>query len=149
MRPSCVRSNTAPHASSSRTRAGASFAGFLLDASAVTGVIRMQPTRVFGFAAGGPSGGTLTLDLDRVELRDESTFTWSSSGTTSPDPTREIAYHLLPGHNLETQSIQRCRQTLDATVPDHTARHTTGSGYLLLAGGAEVEVTGMDVGLQR
>jgi hypothetical protein len=73
----------------------------------------------------------------------------SVTARSAPDPTREIAYHLLPGHNLETQSIQRCRQTLDATVPDQTARHTTGSGNLLLAGGAEVEVTGMDVGLQR
>jgi hypothetical protein len=60
--------------------------GTNLDASTVTGVIRMQPTRVYGFAAGAPGGGALTINLSRVDLRDQSAFNWSASGTTSPDP---------------------------------------------------------------
>ena len=63
-----------------------SLVGTNVDASTVQGVIRLQPTRVFGYAAGAPAGGVLTIDLNRVSLRNQSAFTWASSGTTPPDP---------------------------------------------------------------
>jgi hypothetical protein len=60
--------------------------GTNLDASTVQGVIRLQPTRVFGYAAGAPVGGVLTIDLNRVSLRSQTAFVWADSGTTPPDP---------------------------------------------------------------
>jgi len=60
--------------------------GQILDATATTDVIRLQPTRLLGSAAGAPAGGTQTLNLTRVDLRLQNTFTWADSGTTPPNP---------------------------------------------------------------
>ncbi|HEX6885144.1 MAG TPA: hypothetical protein VF530_17350 [Planctomycetota bacterium] len=67
-----------------------------LDASTATDVVRMQPTWVFGEAAGAPAGGVLTMDLVRVDLRDQADFTWSDSGTNPPTPTA----FTIEEHNL-------------------------------------------------
>jgi hypothetical protein len=60
--------------------------GTTLDASAPTDVIRMEPTRVYGYANGAISGTTLAMDLNRVGQRPESVFTWTDGGSTPPDP---------------------------------------------------------------
>ena len=50
--------------------------GATMDAS--TGVVREQPTWIFGAAAGAPSGGQLTLSLVSVGLRDQALFNWNA-----------------------------------------------------------------------
>ncbi|MFO0985152.1 MAG: DUF4382 domain-containing protein [Planctomycetota bacterium] len=61
-----------------------SLSGTNVDGS--SGVVREQPTRVLGYAAGAIGGGTLTIDLNRVDLRLAGAFTWSDGGPTPPDP---------------------------------------------------------------
>lgn len=50
--------------------------GANLDATA--GVLREQPTWIFGTAAGAPAGGQLTLALDSVGLRAQTLFNWTA-----------------------------------------------------------------------
>lgn len=69
-----------------RVRVFGDLNGFTLDASAPQAVIRLQPTRVLGFANGAPAGSTLALDVERVAFRDASAFAWSEGGTTPADP---------------------------------------------------------------
>jgi hypothetical protein len=69
-----------------RVRIFGALSGTNLDATAADAVVRLQPTRVLGFAAGAPSAGTLTIDLARVDLRPDTAFTWADGGTTPPDP---------------------------------------------------------------
>ena len=69
-------------------------AGTTMSATSTTSVVRVEPTRVLGFATGAPAGGVLTIDLARVDLRPESAFNWSAGGTTPPDPNQ---FHLQVG----------------------------------------------------
>lgn len=59
--------------------------GTALDASAATGVVRLLPTRVFGVAAGAASGGRVTLDVVRFDLRAESAFDFTVGGQLEAD----------------------------------------------------------------
>lgn len=63
--------------------------GATLDASA--GVLRLQPTQLFGTAAGAPAAGELTADVTRVGLVDRNDFTWSSSGSTPTGPSALVS----------------------------------------------------------
>ena len=54
--------------------------------AAANGVLRMQPTRVLGFANTTPAGGTFDVDVSRIDLRDQADFTWTDGGPTPPDP---------------------------------------------------------------
>lgn len=63
--------------------------GATLDASA--GVLRLQPTQLFGAAAGVPAGGELTADITRVGLVDRNDFTWSSGGTSPASPSALVS----------------------------------------------------------
>ena len=69
-----------------RVRVFGTLTGTMLDATAPDAVVRMQPTRVLGFANAMPANGTLDLELERVDLRPEGDFFWSEGGTTPPDP---------------------------------------------------------------
>ncbi len=59
--------------------------GTTMDATASTGVVRMLHTRVFGTATGPVSGGRLTLNLARFDLRLESAFNFTVGGTSQAD----------------------------------------------------------------
>ncbi len=65
--------------------------GTTMSANTTTSVIRMQPTRVFGPAAGAPAGTTLTLDLARVDLLADTVFDWADGGFTPVDPNALVA----------------------------------------------------------
>ncbi|MEM6672585.1 MAG: DUF4382 domain-containing protein [Planctomycetota bacterium] len=67
-----------------RVRIFGSLSGQSLDAS--NGVLRLQPTRVLGFANSAPAAGSFPVDVSRIGLRDVADFTWSEGGTTPPDP---------------------------------------------------------------
>jgi hypothetical protein len=69
-----------------RVRAFGDLGGTTLDCTAASGVVRTQPTRVFGLANGAPVAGILEIDLTRVGLLADSDFAWSEGGTTPPDP---------------------------------------------------------------
>ena len=58
----------------------------------------MQPTAVFGRAAGAPVVPDLEINLTRVDQRLQSVFTWLSGGPTPPDP----AHFNLLVNNLGT-----------------------------------------------
>lgn len=60
--------------------------GTTMSANTATSVIRMQPTRVFGAAAGAPIGTTLTLAITRVGGLADTAFNWSNGGFTPVDP---------------------------------------------------------------
>ena len=57
-----------------------------LDATAPSGVARLLQTSIFGVAAGAPSGGQLTLDLVRFDLRDVAAFDFDVGGSVQADP---------------------------------------------------------------
>lgn len=69
-----------------RVRIFGLLSGMTMDATGTRDVVRMQPTRVLGFAGGAPAGGVLTIDLARVDLRPGSAFNWPGGGPTPPDP---------------------------------------------------------------
>jgi hypothetical protein len=69
-----------------RVRAFGALAGTVLNATQPGDVIRLEPTRIYGFANAEPSGGELLLDLERVGPLPESEFNWGESGATPPDP---------------------------------------------------------------
>lgn len=69
-----------------RVRLFGALSGQTLDCTASTDVIRVEPTRIYGFASGAPTAGTLTIDLTRVDLRDEASFSWNEGGATPADP---------------------------------------------------------------
>jgi hypothetical protein len=69
-----------------RVRCFGALAGSTLDATAVGAVVREQPTWAFGYANSAPSGGALEIDLQRVNLRDQTDFNWPAGGPTPPDP---------------------------------------------------------------
>jgi hypothetical protein len=48
--------------------------------------VRILPADVLGFANDPVSGGTLPVDLSRVDLEAAQKFTWSEGGPTPPDP---------------------------------------------------------------
>ncbi len=60
--------------------------GTTMNATSMTSVVREQPTRLLGYSIGVPAGSLLDLDLDRVDLRPESDFSWAQGGTTPTDP---------------------------------------------------------------
>jgi hypothetical protein len=64
--------------------------GVLTGTNHTADILRLEPTRVLGFANGPPQGvgplATLTIDLVRVELRSQSAFAWDQSGGSPPDP---------------------------------------------------------------
>ncbi len=55
-------------------------------ANTATDVIRLQPTRAKGYALGAPNMGGLEVDLERVDKRGESVFSWLDGGISQPDP---------------------------------------------------------------
>ncbi len=67
-----------------RVRVFGSLAGVNMDAT--DGVVRMEPTRVFGFANAPASGGSQEMDLFRVGPRPAGLFSWGDAGPTPPDP---------------------------------------------------------------
>lgn len=69
-----------------RVRCYGTLSGTTLDASTSSGIVREQPTSIFGFANDAPSGGALEIDLSRVGLRDQSLFDWPGAGSTPHDP---------------------------------------------------------------
>lgn len=69
-----------------RVRVFGSLSGTTMTANTATSVIRQQPTRIFGQAAGAPAGTILTLDLARVGLLPETAFDWADGGFTPVDP---------------------------------------------------------------
>lgn len=69
-----------------RVRIFGNLVGVNMDAATATSVVRMQLTRVLGYAAGAPAGGVLTIDIARVDLRPETDFNWPGGGATPPDP---------------------------------------------------------------
>lgn len=69
-----------------RVRCYGTLSGTTLDATTSSGIVREQPTSIFGFANDAPSGGALEIDLARVGLRDQSLFDWPGAGTTPHDP---------------------------------------------------------------
>jgi len=76
--------------------------GTTLDATAATGVVREIPTRVFGIAAGPASGGRITLDVSRFDLRSESAFNFNVATVVQSDPN---AFTVATG-SLDTSAIQ-------------------------------------------
>lgn len=69
-----------------RVRMFGALSGQTLDCTTSTDVIRVEPTRIYGFASGAPTAGELTLELTRVDLRDEAQFSWNEGGATPADP---------------------------------------------------------------
>ncbi len=67
-------------------RAFGTLAGTTLDATAPDSVLRQKPTRVFGFANGGPTGGIVDLTLTRIHHRAAGTFNFDVSGVNQADP---------------------------------------------------------------
>jgi hypothetical protein len=67
-------------------RAYGALSGTTLDATQPDDVIRLEQTRVYGYAVKAPSNGELTIGLERVGPLPVADFTWSDSGTTPPDP---------------------------------------------------------------
>jgi hypothetical protein len=58
-----------------------------LDATTTSDVVRMEPTWVFGLAKEVPTNGqSFEIDLARVDLRDQSDFSWTDANTTAADP---------------------------------------------------------------
>ena len=60
-----------------RVRVFGALSGTNLDATGASAVLRMQPTRVYGHAAGAPSAGALEIALSRVDLRPQTAFAWN------------------------------------------------------------------------
>ncbi len=71
----------------SQVRLFGSLSGTTLDMTSAPSVARLQITRALGFANSAPAAGSLELDLVRIDLRDESAFTWTDGGPTPADPT--------------------------------------------------------------
>ena len=69
-----------------RVRLFGDLVGQVLDVTDAAHVIRMQPTRLFGYANAAPAGGVLDLDLSRVDARVQAAFSWGDGGTTPADP---------------------------------------------------------------
>lgn len=90
-----------------RVRIFGTLAGSTLDASEATSVVRMQRTRLLGFANEAPSAGTVEIDLVRVGLRPQALFAWSEGGTTPLDPDALVAdvSTLLGGVDAEDLEI--------------------------------------------
>ena len=74
-----------------RVRVFGALSGTTLDASLAQDVVRLQPTRILGYADDAIQGNELGLDLVRVGLRDEAAFLWSEGGTTPVDPDAVVA----------------------------------------------------------
>lgn len=85
-----------------RVRAFGTLTSSTLDCTNATDVVRVEPTRVFGFANAAPTLGTLEIQLTRIDLLDESDFTWSEGGTTPADP---LFFELDVGNLGTGQSI--------------------------------------------
>ncbi|MEM6567961.1 MAG: DUF4382 domain-containing protein [Planctomycetota bacterium] len=70
-----------------RVRIFGDLTGTTLDATGTAnGVVRMQPTRLRGFANAAPTAGVFATDVSLVGLRDQSVFTWTDGGPTPPNP---------------------------------------------------------------
>ncbi|MBL8859638.1 MAG: DUF4382 domain-containing protein [Planctomycetes bacterium] len=69
-----------------RVRVFGTLTGTTMTANDTSSVIRIQPTRVVGNAAGAPSGTQLTFALTRVGLLDQSAFDWPDGGFMPVDP---------------------------------------------------------------
>jgi hypothetical protein len=67
-------------------RAYGALSGTTLDATQPQDVIRLERTRIYGYAVKAPSSGKLSLDLERVGPLPFTEFDWSGSGSTPPDP---------------------------------------------------------------
>jgi hypothetical protein len=57
-----------------------------LDATTAADVVRVEPVRLAGLAAGGPAGGELVIDLERVGPHEAGTLDWPEGGLTPTDP---------------------------------------------------------------
>lgn len=74
-----------------RVRIFGSLGGTVMNATATDAVVRPQPTRVLGFANGPIAGGTLSVDVARIGLRDQAVFNWNEGGATPPNPMALVA----------------------------------------------------------
>jgi len=61
-------------------------AGTTMNADDAGSVIRMEPTRVLGYAVGPVADEALAIDITRVGLRYHDEFTWTDGGSTPADP---------------------------------------------------------------
>jgi len=66
-----------------RVRVYGALSGTTMNATGLTSVVRLWPTRIFGFAK--DVGGSLGLDLRQVGFGAPSAINWSVSGTTQAD----------------------------------------------------------------
>lgn len=69
-----------------RVRIFGELSGTTLDASEAGSVVRIQPTRIFGFATGPAVGGLLTIRLSRIQHRGVGQFDFDVSGIQQADP---------------------------------------------------------------
>jgi Domain of unknown function (DUF4382) len=101
-----------------RVRVFGTLAGTNMDATGARDVIRMQPTWVLGHANGAPVPPDLQIDLARVDLRDQSVFNWSASGSTPPDPTHFnlLVNNLGTGLNITSTTPVAARGFFPATI---------------------------------
>ncbi len=67
-------------------RAYGALSGTTLDATQPQDVIRLERTRIYGYAVKAPSSGKLTIGLERVGPLPITEFTWSGGGSPPPDP---------------------------------------------------------------
>jgi len=78
--------------------------GTAMNAATSSGVIRAQQSRMFGTANGPIASTTLTMNLQQVDFRPQSSFTWADSGTTPPTPSAFTANVGTLGNGLNVMS---------------------------------------------
>ncbi|MBK7643096.1 MAG: DUF4382 domain-containing protein [Planctomycetes bacterium] len=104
-----------------QVRVFGTLAGLAMDAD--TGVLREQPTWIYGTAAAAPAGGQMTLSLDKVGLRDQTLFNWSA------DPANFVT------------DVGTLADALSIT----TGTHTLERGYFAGVGGGATDFSASNV----
>lgn len=135
--------------------------GTAMDVTA--GVLREQPTWIFGTAAGAPASGQLTLALAFVGMRDQTLYQWADGGTTPPNPSAlvadvgaladalqiDVGTHVLLRGYFSGVSDAGADFTADAVTNADTApalllvRNILGTGFdvALTCGVAQIDIT--------
>jgi hypothetical protein len=91
-----------------RVRIFGTLSGTSMNATTPTSVVREQQSRAFGLATGAIASGTLTFNLQHIDLRPQSAFTWTDSGTTPPVPASFTANVGALGTGLPITSGSAC-----------------------------------------
>lgn len=73
-----------------RVRARGKLAGQSLDATQTGGHVVLLETGIFGYAAGAPSGSTLTMNVARIGRRNIARFNFTVGTTVTADPTNYL-----------------------------------------------------------